>query len=193
MAAGIANNPILYGMYKSASLLDSVAGGIAIPAFSVMGNGYDLETTVADLMRVTALSGSILGGLGSVVSGIAGGLAPDTLLHNFGISTSGINTVTRGTGNGIKIASGANTSSSGLVGQGNSSDIQNKTIGDASDSASNKQVEAAEENNEATMTDVNNSIVQIYQLLCDVTTGAKNIYATSNTYGLSTGSGSGGM
>ena len=41
IAGSVANSPTLYGMYKGASLLDLVAGGIAIPAFSVMGNMVD--------------------------------------------------------------------------------------------------------------------------------------------------------
>lgn len=56
MAAGIANNPMLYATYKAAGLLDAVTGGIALPDIKVMGTGVNLQTTIADLMRVGAMS-----------------------------------------------------------------------------------------------------------------------------------------
>lgn len=78
MAAGIANNPALYGIYKIAGMLDKTVGGITLPDISVMGNSVALHTTIADLMRVTALSGSMLQGLGTIMmaggnGGITGG------------------------------------------------------------------------------------------------------------------------
>ena len=80
MAAGIANSPAMYGLYKAAGMLDAVAGGIALPDIKVMGSGVNLQTTVADLMRVGAMSGGILGSIGTMVAAGGGGngLEPST-------------------------------------------------------------------------------------------------------------------
>ena len=55
-------------------MLDQLVGGIPIPSIGAfaMGNGVDidLETTVADLMRVGALGGSLLSGVGAMASGL---------------------------------------------------------------------------------------------------------------------------
>ena len=51
MAASMGNNPVLYSIYTMGSMLEDLTGGISIPAISVMGSGFDLETTVADLMQ----------------------------------------------------------------------------------------------------------------------------------------------
>lgn len=73
LAGGMASNPVAYLTYKAASLLDSTVGGIAIPSLSVMGNSVDLETTVADLMRVGAMSGGILSGIGAMITNLGAG------------------------------------------------------------------------------------------------------------------------
>ena len=46
-------------------MLEDLVGGIPIPFISAMGFGVDLETTVADLMKVGAMSAGIFSGLGS--------------------------------------------------------------------------------------------------------------------------------
>ena len=68
MAEGMASNPVLYAIYKSAGLLDSVVGGIALPDIKVLGTGANLQTTVADLMRVGAMSGGILAGVAKMIA-----------------------------------------------------------------------------------------------------------------------------
>ena len=176
MAAGIANNPMLYATYKAAGLLDAVAGGIAIPAISVMGNMVDLETTVADLMRVGAMSGSILSGIGSMIaSGGNGGITGSGILKAAGISGN-LNTVSRGNGQGLRTAGGASVSESGsLIGNSNSSDIQNATMTNATDSANAQLAEAVDSSEETKLSEVYAEVVEIYKLLQDVANGSYTI------------------
>ena len=61
MASSMASSPALYFLNTAANLLDSF-GGIALPDIKVMGSGVNLQTTVADLMRVGALGGTALSG-----------------------------------------------------------------------------------------------------------------------------------
>jgi hypothetical protein len=154
-------------------MLDSTVGGIAIPAFSVMGNMVDLETTVANLMRVGALAGGLLGGIGTMLGGLGtgGGFSGSGMLRAFGVN-GGLNTTSRGNAAGLlTTASGMTTSNSGYVGNSDSSDVQNKTMTDANDDADAQLEEKIEEDNETKLSTVDEHIVQIYGLLNDVING----------------------
>lgn len=166
MASGIANNPALYGLYKVASLLDTAAGGIAIPALSVMGNMVDLETTVADLMRAGAMGGSILAGIGTMLSAQGGGgLTGSGILRAAGVG--GRTTVTRGNGRGLATTGGASVSESGsYIGNSEGSDVQSKTLADANDSAKAELASATEQ--EIQTKDIHNDIISIYNILNNV-------------------------
>ena len=176
MAAGIANNPMLYATYKAAGLLDAVTGGIALPDIKVMGTGVNLQTTIADLMRVTAMSGSILSGIGSMIaSGGNGGVRGIDILKAAGISGVA-NMVSRGNGSALSTAGGASVSESGsLIGNSNGSDIQNATMTNATDSANAQLAEAVDSSEETKLSEVYAEVVEIYKLLQDVANGGYTI------------------
>ena len=176
MAAGIANNPMLYATYKAAGLLDAVTGGIALPDIKVMGTGVNLQTTIADLMRVGAMSGSILSGIGSMIaSGGNGGITGSGILKAAGISGN-LNTVSRGDGQGLRTTGGATVSESGsLIGNSNGSDIQNATMTNATDSANAQLAEAVDSSEETKLSEVYAEVVEIYKLLQDVANGGYTI------------------
>lgn len=175
MAAGIANSPAMYGLYKAAGLLDAVAGGIALPDIKVMGSGVNLQTTVADLMRVGAMSGGILGSIGTMVTaggGGNGGMTGLGILRAAGIDSSGISQVTRGNGSALATAGGITVSESGtVVGNSDGSAVQDKTMTDATDDGNSQLVEAVDSNEETKLGDVNNSVINIYNLLLDLVEG----------------------
>ena len=102
-----------------------------MPFLNVAGFGVDLNTTVADLMSVAALSGPIISGVIGMVSGLAqmvGGVRP--VLRSFGIYAD--NSVRRGSGAGLSAGTSAsNVSTSGIVGNSSSDDVVNKTMTDA--------------------------------------------------------------
>lgn len=172
MAAGIANNPALYAMYKAAGLLDTVAGGISIPAISVMGNMVDLHTTVADLMRAGAMGGGILSSIGTMIaSGGNGGITGSGILRAAGIGNN-ITAVSRGNGGGLVTAGGASVSESGsLIGNASGSDVQNKTLTEANDSSKAQLAEAVDETEETKLKDVHAEVVEIYRLLQEIADG----------------------
>ena len=70
LAEGIAANPALYSVYTISNLLDEMVGGIKLPTISVFGNSVDLNATVADLLRMGALTGSVMDGFGAIFSGL---------------------------------------------------------------------------------------------------------------------------
>ena len=175
MGAGIANNPALFAMYKAAGLLDTAAGGIAIPAFSVMGNMVDLETTVADLLRAGAMGGSILAGIGTMIaSGGGGGITGTGILRAAGIN-NGISTVSRGSGNGLITTGGASVSESGLVGNANGGDVSNSTMTSARDEGNAQLASAVEESDETKLKEVYSEVVNIYHLLQSIADGVHTI------------------
>ena len=176
MAAGVANNPFLYATYKAAGLLDAVTGGIALPDIKVMGTGVNLQTTIADLMRVGAMSGSILSGIGSMIaSGGNGGITGSGILKAAGISGVA-NMVSRGNGSALSTTGGASVSESGsLIGNSNGSDIQNATMTNATDSANAQLAEAVDSSEETKLSEVYAEVVEIYKLLQDVANGGYTI------------------
>ena len=195
MAAGMANNPVLYAIYKAATLLDDFAGGIALPDIKVMGSGVNLQTTVADLMRVTAMSGSIIQGIGQMIAaGSGGGFSPLGMLKAMGISNN-LTTVSRGTGLTKKALGGAGVSESGsMAGNGSSEDVLNQTMSSATDEQKSKMAEAKEdEENDLMNKDLNSSIIQIYDLLQRVISGSE-AFSVKPAWGTtwSNGSGAGG-
>lgn len=175
MAAGMASNPVTYLLYKTATLLDSVAGGIALPDIKVMGSGVNLQTTIADLMRVTAMSGGILSALGNMVSnlGAAGGFSGSGMLKALNIT--GYNKVERGGGYTPVASSGATLSESGvLVGNGDGNAVMDKTLGDANDEQKSKMEAAKKESDEfdiEKLYNANNGIAAIYKLIEKVVDG----------------------
>lgn len=174
-AASMANNPALYATYTIASMLDDTVGGIAIPSIMAMGTGFDLETTVADLMRVGSLSGGLLAGVGKMLSGLGtgGGFSGSGMLRAFGVGSSPT-VVTRGSGSGLLTTNMSTLSESGsFMANSDGSDVQNKTMTDAEDSANNK-VSAAEDNKQdVTIKTVDEHVVKIHELLEAVTNGSK--------------------
>lgn len=210
MAGGIANNPVLYGIYKIGSLLKDTTGGIQLPAFSVMGNMVDLDTSVADLMMGGAMGGSILSGIAQLMIG-GGGFSTWNSLKQMGLDDKDLTLNMNTTSEGLSLLeelkaleaanlsnsiiktqerknskSGGETSTSGsistTVGNSSSEDIKSSTISSAENDANSEFVEAKEsEENEVTIETVNENVVKIYSLLVDVTEGTSS-FTVSQLY-----------
>lgn len=183
MAATIANNPVLSGMNYMANMLNDLVGGIEIPFINVYGFGFDLNATIADLMNVAALSGTVLGGMGKLLASLAtgGGAFGSGMLAAFGVdlfSGKADAIKTRG-GNSLALTAmgGSTTSESGsIAGNESGDDVKSKTMTDASEGPENQIAEAKEEqeDKENARTElIVSHIVEIYDLLQDVTLGSK--------------------
>jgi hypothetical protein len=195
IASSMANNPIAYLLYKVAGLLDETTGGIALPFLNVMGFGVDLETTVADLMRLGAVSTGVLGSLGPMISGLASSFSGRSMLSKMGIKEgSGLAITPRGGGvggGGGAGSSNASTSGSGFVGNSSSSDIKNSTIQESEDSKKQQMIEAKEEEPANQVDMLNTYVLKIYELLNDVAQGNKSLSVKMAGYGLIGGNSSG--
>ncbi len=205
MASTQASNPILYMLPKMANLLKDVTGGegggIALPFLNVMGFGVDLNTTVADLMLVAAMSGTALGALGPAITGLVdlatGGKG---MLSRAGIETSGKNKIpilARGSATPFQNIGGSSISESGYVGNSSGDDIKNATMQDAEDSKKKQMVEAKdEESADDVVIKSQQAIIDIYNLLEEVAHGSQSlrvrVISNSNAIGAGGGGSSGG-
>lgn len=184
MATTIANNPVLSGLNSMANMLNDLVGGIEIPFINVYGFGFDLNATVADLMNVAALSGTVLGGMGKMLASLAGGggFSGSGMLRMFGVDLKGgaeaIETRgSSGAGTNFTLLGGKTTSESGsIAGNESGDDVKNKTMSDASAGPEKQIAEAKEEQEdkeEARTQLIDGHIVDIFNLLQEVTMGAK--------------------
>lgn len=197
MATQMANDPILYLLPRVATLLEDYAGGIDLPFLNVMGFGVDLNTSVSQLMNVAAMSGSILGSLGPMISGLASAVSGDVMLSLAGINTkdSKVPVIARGSAPVLQNLSGSSLSESGYIGNASGSDIKNATLQDAEDSKKQQMIEAKDEE---TADDVviksQQAIIDIYNLLEEVAHGSQSLRVrVVNNHGgvVSFGSGNG--
>ncbi len=187
LAAGIASNPALYAVYKAAGLLDAM-GGMDLPEVAYLGTEVNLQTSLADLMRAGALGSSALGMVGKLVTGLGGGVSGLGMLASMGVLPGMTTTVVRGSGStGGLLSSGSSVSSSGMISNVSGSDLQAKTVGDATDEANQQLIEAKEQAEEDTKRAVvDEHVMQIYNLLERITTGADTLHVVydTNGYGL---------
>lgn len=170
ISAGIANSPILYSIYKIGSLVQDTVGGIGIPSIGPV----DLNTTVANLMMAGALGTSLIGGIGSMVGGLFS--SGNNLLSKFGVGKGSY--VTRGTGMGYTATGISGLSESGYVGNTAGGDIQSKVLTDANDEANQQVASAVDESEETTIKMVNESVINIYNLLQNITNGTQALHVT---------------
>ena len=193
MATQMANDPMLYLLPRVATLLEDYAGGIDLPFVNVMGFGVDLNTSVAQLMNVAAMSGSILGSLGPMISGLAGAVSGDVLLSLAGINTkeSKIPVIARGAASTLQNLGGSSITESGYIGNSSSSDIKNATLQDAEDSKKKQLVEAKdEESSDDVVIKSQQAVIDIYNLLEEMAHGSQSlrVRVVNNNGGVISGS-----
>ena len=134
LASNIAKNPALAAIWKVTDLIQENTGGINVPFISAMGTGFDLNTTIENLVKLGVVGTSSLGMIGDLISGISSTFMPSSMLWKLGI-TSGLASVSRGTGLGGR-AAGLSTSTS-VVTKSTSSgeDISQGALAGAQDNA----------------------------------------------------------
>lgn len=196
IAGSMASNPVSYFIYKLASVLDETVGGIDLPFVNVMGFGVDLNTTVADLMRVAAMGTGILGSLGPIISGLSSSFSGASMLTKMGIETGSgaLKVVARGDGGGVGSSKGGGaTSSSGsgftFVGNASGSDVKDSTIQESEDKKKQHMIEAKEEAEETPQDMINITTLKIFELLSDVADGKSALRVKVEDYGLTKGGG----
>ena len=162
MAGGMARSPASYLAFKMGGMLRDMTGGIAIPALSYMGTGFDLETTVADLIQVGAMSAPVMMGLGKALAGLGNSFSGKNMLKSLGIN-SNLSVVNRGLYSGAGTNTlGVSTSENGSIqANGSATDISQSTEAEAAGAAEQKLQEGMEEQDyDATNQDIVNAILE---------------------------------
>lgn len=185
LVSGIASNPVLYLLYKAANVLEEVADGIDIPAFSVFGNMIDLETDVSTLLKAGVIGMGAVSTMVSAISGLSSTLDPSSILTKLGISSTSITTLSRGTTyQNANSTGGQNTSLGNYVAQGSGSDIQNSVINNAQGSGQSQLDVKKEEEVSKTSDDIYNIVNSLYELFNSVKSGnALNVITSYDTTG----------
>ena len=174
LASGIASNPALYGIWKVSNMLDQLVGGISIPSIMAVGSGVDLETTVADLMRVGALGASLTSSIGGLTNSFRnlGSAGIQGILSNLGVSNK-TNSITRGSGLSGSGLSETTVSQRSYIGNEAGNDVTSAGLTSAEDQKRELQVSAEEESNAIKLEDVNDNIIKIYDILNSIISGGK--------------------
>jgi hypothetical protein len=131
------------------------------------------------------MAGGLLGGIGKMMVGLAkgsgGGFSGPGMLKAFGINLDSDKATMVERGNGANLlvtASGMDTSYSGYVGNEDGNAVKDKMLTDAKDEANQQAIQALEEAQEISLSNVDEHVVQIYRLLEDLVSGSRNLHVT---------------
>lgn len=97
IGAGIADNPVTYALWEMTDMIEGLSGGLQLPKISVMGNSFDIGTSITNLMRLGVVGAGALENIGTIVSGLGNIASPSSMLSKLGITTQ-TNQITRGGG-----------------------------------------------------------------------------------------------
>ena len=185
LGSNIAANPMLYSIWKVTDMIQSYTGGINLPAVFAMGNGFNLNTTVENLVKLGVVGISSLGMIGDLISGLSSTAAPATMLLKMGLAQDASNSISK-IGRGLNtVTSGISSSSTVVAGNSSGEDIYSSTKQGASDEA---QAEADAQKSDKDMTEMTDLIQQdvnaIYKILESIagTGGLKVISADAGSY-----------
>ena len=142
-------------------MVESLSGGLQLPTISVMGNSFDLNTSLTNLARLGIVGAGALGNVGTIVSGVGSTLSPSSMLTKLGISKQA-ETVTRGSGLNRSQRVTNQVSSSNMVGNSAGEDYEASLTAQA-----NAEGEAAvetkkEEEQTKSINDIHEYLLQVF-------------------------------
>ena len=170
LASNVAKNPALAAIWKVTDLIQQNTGGINIPSIMAMGSGFDLNTTIENLVKMGVVGIGSLGMIGDLISGISSTLVPSSMLAKLGINSSST-AITRGTGLGGRTSGLSTSTSVKTVSTSSGEDIGTGELTKSEDSAKEAVTSQQEEDN--TLGDIKTYLVETFdakftQLVSDV-------------------------
>lgn len=132
-ATSIADNPVLFALWKVTDMIQGLTGGINIPFITAVGTGVDVNTTVDNLLKLGIVGASTFGFIGDVISGLQNTFDPSKMLTKMQIGFEAGQTK-RGSGlDYTRAPKGVQrtTSASTYVGTTSGSDIQESTLAES--------------------------------------------------------------
>lgn len=163
LAQGIANNPVTYALWEMTDMVEGLSGGLWLPQVSIMGNSFDLKTSLTNLARLGIAGVGLLGNVGTIINGIGNSFNPSGMLTQLGITTNAAsNTVTRGRGLGRRQSVTNQVSSSTTVGNTSGEDYEASLTAQAEDKG-NAAVEAKQEEEQTkSINDIHEYLLQVF-------------------------------
>mgnify|MGYP003303441710 CR=1 FL=1 len=151
--ANIAANPALFALWKITDLIKVATNGqdIAVPFISAMGNGFDLNTGVANLMQMAIAGGGLLAGIPGIIAGLASAVNGSSLMTLTGMNAK--SAVIQEVEGGLskrkdgKRESGDSTSGGQTIVNNDADTYSDSALNEANDDAQ-KKVDAAKEKEE---------------------------------------------
>ena len=132
-ASNIVSNPAMYAIWKVTSLIQENTGGINVPSIFAMGSGFNLNTTIENLVKLGVVGISSLGMIGDLISGLGSTFSPASMLSKLGGTSMSRLTVV---GSGLTSdMSGMSTSSTVIAGNASGEDIYSSAKGEAQGAA----------------------------------------------------------
>lgn len=163
VAQGIADNPINYAMWEITDMIEGLSGGIQIPLISVMGNSFDLKTSVTNLMRLGIAGAGLLGNIGAIANGISTAANPSGILDRLGISSdSNANRITRGSGLGRKQRLTQQVSASNYVGNESGEDYVDSIMNQANTEGQQALDQKKQEEQTKSINDIHEYLLQVF-------------------------------
>jgi len=165
LGTGIASNPALYGIWKVTDMIQSYTGGINVPSVFAMGSGFNLNTSIENLMKLGVVGISSLGMIGDLVSGLNSSAVPGSMYAKLqGLSS--IQSLGRGL---VTAMSGMSTSQTTVVGNSSGEDyyssVKNQAQGEG-----NEAVADSQENSDSgkQMKEIHDFTQSIYELMSEL-------------------------
>lgn len=156
---GIAENALMAGTWSIADLIQSVTGGIAIPAVMAAGFGIDMNTTVENLIKTGIVGISTLSKLPDLFTGLATANNFSQMMGTYGIGYDPTARMrTTGTGLGRRFR-GLGTSEASIIGSGDAEGIAAFEVMKAKAPAEVQQEQAAKD--QKTSNDIFNYLVYL--------------------------------
>ena len=165
LGTGIASNPALYGIWKVTDMIQSYTGGINVPSVFAMGSGFNLNTSIENLIKLGVVGISSLGMIGDLVSGLSSSAVPGSMYAKLqGLSS--IQSLGRGL---VTAMSGMSTSQTTVVGNSSGEDyyssVKNQAQGEG-----NEAVADSQENSDSgkQMKEIHDFTQSIYELMSEL-------------------------
>lgn len=163
LAQGIANNPVTYALWEMTDMIEGLSGGLQLPVISIVGNHFDLKTSLTNLARLGIAGAGLLGNVGTIINGIGNTFNLSGMLTQLGITTSAVdNAVTRGGGLGRRQAVTNQVSSSTAVGNSSGEDYEASLTSQASDKEDSMVSAKQEEEQTKSLNDIHEYLLQVF-------------------------------
>ena len=142
LASNVAKNPALYGIWKVTDMIQQYTGGIALPSVFAMGSGFNLNTTIENLIKMGVVGIGSLGMIGDLVSGLSSSLFPATMY----LKLQALSNIEQ-TGRGLATSlAGLSESSTTVVGNSSGEDVYSSTTNQAQGDNQQAVADASSEN-----------------------------------------------